>query len=147
MNDDSFDNLINQLNNYCDQQLLLSNQNKEKINKKKMYLCKYYPHDIPTFKIIFNNNVYSLKLSCLCKERNETFTFEEAFNKLVFDYGENINYDNYFNCQETDHEGNYFYIIVKFVKEIYGTYVLTNLKNALMYHQIYSFLNKNIENI
>ena len=35
MIDDSIDNLINQLNNYYDQQLLLSNQNEEKINKKK----------------------------------------------------------------------------------------------------------------
>ena len=117
MIDDSFDNLINRLNDYYDQQLLLSNQNEHKVDKKKMYLCKYYPHDIPTFTIIYNNNVYSLKLSCLCKERNEVFTFEEAFKNLVFDYGENINYDNYFNCHETDHEGHLLLYYCKICKK------------------------------
>ena len=117
IDDYSIENLINKLNDYCDQQLLLSAQNEPKIQKKKMYLCKYIPHDIPTFKIIDNNNVYYLKLSCLCKARNETFTFEEAFNNLVFDYGENINYDNYFNCQETDHEGKLFLYYCKICKK------------------------------
>ena len=107
MNDDN-ENFINIYNIFSDNYL---NQNQNpvvELQEKKIYLCRYpSKFGIPIFDIYKNEDKFKLKLSCLC-ERTDELSFEEAFNKLVDNYGEHVDYTDYFECKEPGHDNNQF---------------------------------------
>ena len=103
INDDFRENLICELEEMENDLDQISNE--EEIEKPKIYICLFPPHDIPTFKIIYNDNNYSLQISCSCK-RKEIMTFKDAFDLLLQEYKKIINYDDYYKCSRRNHEGN-----------------------------------------
>lgn len=107
MNDDNDNDLINILNAFSDE-YQTKKKNTVDLHEKKVYLCKFPPKfGIPIIEILKNEDKLKLRLSCLCS-RIEELSFEETFNKYVDNYGEKVDYTDYFECKEPGHDNNKF---------------------------------------